>query len=551
MERFWRDGPYLLLFAAMAAATAAILVLTSEFTFLQDSWEFLISRQELTLDNLLRPHNEHLIVGPVVIEWTLVQLFGMSNPLPETLVLVASLLAIAGLLFVYAERRVGPWLALFMAVLLLGFGPGWEAMLWPFEITFTGTVLFGIAMFLALEREDRRGDIAAFFFLLLALAFSAIGIPFVLGAAVAILVGRREERLRRAWVVAVPAMLFAAWYLIWGRDAETHLSLENILEAPRFAAEMVAAVTGSLVGLGTDPIGGVADPVWGRAILVALVVVFAYRQLRRPGFFHPGFWPVAATAVAFWALTAFGAAPGRLASSSRYQYVGAVFVLLILANLLRGVQLSRRATAILGVLILIALGPNLVVLHQGRDTLEVQSVLTRADTAAIEIARDHVDPDFQLSLELAGTTTLVDVVAEPYFEAIDDHGSPAYDEAELLAAPDYARRQADIILSQALPLSTTVTRGAYQPSGGGNCIEVGSAAAGGIPIGPGGTRIEVPPGPPAELSLRRFATGEFPVTTADAPGGSLMVLKVPRDLSPRPWHLKLDAIQAATRVCPS
>jgi hypothetical protein len=551
MERFWRDGPYLLLFAAMAAAAAATLALTSEFTFLQDSWEFLISRQQLTLDNLLRPHNEHLIAGPVVIEWTLIQLFGMSNPLPETLVLVASLLAIAGLLFVYAERRVGPWIALFMAVLLLGFGPGWEAMLWPFEITFTGTVLFGIAMLLALEREDRRGDIAACVFLFLALAFSAIGIPFVLGAAVAILLGRREDWLRRVWVPAVPGVLFALWYLVWGRDAETHLSLENILEAPRFVAEMVAAVTGSLVGLGTDPIGGIADPVWGRAILVALVVIFAYRQLRKPGFFDPGLWPVAATATAFWVLTAFGAAPGRLASSSRYQYVGAVFVLLILANLLRGVQLSRRAIAVLGALVLIALAPNLVVLGQGRDTLEVQSVLTRGNTAAIEIARDHVDPDFQLSLELAGTTTLVDVVAGPYFEAVDDHGSPAYDEAELLAAPDYARRQADIILSQALPLSTTVTRGAYQLDGDGDCIDASSADPAGIPIGPGTTRIEVPPGPPAKLSLRRFASGEFPVTTADAPGGSLMVLRVPRDLSPRPWHLQVDATQAATRVCPA
>ncbi|HKO39184.1 MAG TPA: hypothetical protein VJU14_12530, partial [Solirubrobacterales bacterium] len=469
MERLWRDAPYLLLAAAMAAAAATILVLTSELTFLQDTWEFLISRQELTVDNLLRPHNEHLVVFPALIQWVLIELFGMSSALPEYLLLVAFLLGTAGLLFVYVERRVGPWLALFAAVLLLGFGPGWEALLWPFEITFVGPLFFGIAMLLALEREDRLGDLAACVFLVLALGFSGLGLPFGLAAAVAILLGPRRTWLRRSYVVAVPAVLFAVWYLGWGHEAATHISLENMLEAPRFVAEAVAAATGSLVGLGTNPIDGSTSPTWGVAILVALVVVLGYRQLRRPGF-YPGLWPIAAAAGASWFLTAFNAAPGREAASSRYQYVAAVFLLMILANLLRGARPSRPAIALMGVLTLVALGPNLVVLAQGRDTLEQQAVLTQADTAAIEIAQRHVDPAFQLSPEVAGTTTLVDVVAGPYLEAVEEHGSDAYTEAELLAAPDYGRRQADVVLAQALPLSTAVTRGAFGGGGAAGCV---------------------------------------------------------------------------------
>jgi hypothetical protein len=549
MERHWRNAPYLLLATAMAAAGAMTLALTSELTFLQDTWEFLMSRQDLTADNLLRPHNEHLVVFPALIQWVLIELFGMGSALPEYLVLVAFLLGTAGLLFVYVERRVGPWPALFAAVLLLGFGPGWEALLWPFEITFVGPLFFGIAMLLALEREDRLGDLAACAFLVLSLGFSGLGLPFGLAAAVAILQGDRRSWLRRSYVVAVPAVLFAVWYLGWGHEAATHISLENVLEAPRFVAEAVAATAASLVGLGTDPIGGTTASAWGPAILVALIAVLAYRQLRRPGF-YPGLWPIAAAATASWALTAFNAAPGREAASSRYQYVGAVFLLMILANLLRGAQPSRRVIALLGVLTLIALGPNLVVLVQGRDTLNEQAVLTQADTAAIEIARDRVDPAFQLSPELAGTTTLVDVVAGPYFEAVEEHGSPAYTEAELLAAPEYGRRQADIILSQALPLSTVVTRDAYGSEGGRSCVDAGSGAAAGIPLRPGPTRIEVPPGPEAALSLRRFATSEFPVTTAGAPGGSAMVLRVPRDLARQPWRLRVEAAQGA-RVCPA
>jgi hypothetical protein len=64
------------------------------------------------------------------------------------------------------------------------------------------------------------------------------------------------------------------------------------------------------------------------------------------------------------------------------------------------------------------------------------------------------------------------------------------------------------------------------------------------------TRIEVAPGPPAELSLRRFAVEEFPVPTEDAPGGSAVLLRIPRDNSDQPWNLHVDAEQEA-RVCAS
>jgi hypothetical protein len=548
MERLPRNAPALLLCAALVAAAAMTLVLTSQLTFLQDTWEFLISRRDLTVDNLLRPHNEHLVVLPVLIEWLLVRLFGMTSATPEYVVLTLFLIATAGLLYVYVKRRVGPWLALFAAVLLLGLGPAWEALLWPFEITFVGPVLFGIATLLALEREDRRGDVAACVFLTASLGFSGLGIPFLLAAAVVVLQGRRETWLGRAYVVAIPAVLFAAWYVGWGHDAETHVSAHNVLASPRFVAEAIAAAVGSLLGLGTNPFGGSTDPVWGRAILVALVIVLGYRQLRKPGL-SLGLWPVAVAAAANWFLMAFNQIPGRDAASSRYQYVGAVFVLMVLANLLRGIRPSRSALLVGAVATVAALGPNLVVLEQGRDALKQQAVLTRADTGAIEIARRTVDPAFQLTPEIAGTSTLIDIFAGEYLTAVDEYGSPAYTPAELAAAPEEGRRQADIVLSRALPLSTVTRLGAYSPDGGDeNCLTLPAGAKPEVVVSAGLTRIELPPGPRAAFTLRRFAVGEYPVTTEGAPGNSLTVLRVPRDATPRPWHLEVEARQAA-RVC--
>jgi hypothetical protein len=546
MERLKSNAPVLLLGAALAASATTTLILTAELTFFQDTWEFLINRRDPSLDALLEPHNEHIVVLPVAIEQILIRIFGMSSATPEYVVLTLGLLATALLLFVYVRRRVGPWLALLAAVLLLFLGPAWEVLLWPFEISFVGSMLCGIGMLLCLEREDRGGDLAACLLLVLCFGFSSLGIPFAVAASVAVFQDRERLGLRRAYVVAVPLLLFAAWYLGWGHDAETHTSLRNVLAAPRFVVETVSVAVGSLFGLGTSPSDGTIEPLWGWALVVAMALAFGYRQLRKPGF-SPWLWPVVAAATTNWSLAAFNQIPGRYPTSSRYQYAAAIFVLLILANLLQGVRPGRRALLLGGVVTLLAVGPNLIVLEDGRDWLQRQTLLTRSDTAAIEIARRSVDPRFQLDPEVAGTPSLVDIFAGEYLAAVDEYGSPAYSPAELASAPPEGRRQADVVLAQALPISTVTRRGGYVADGGReNCVTVEAGAE--VTADPGLTRIELTPGPHADFSLRRFATGEYPVSTEGAPGGSVTVLRIPRDGVARPWWLRVDASQPA-RVC--
>jgi hypothetical protein len=544
-----RNVSVLLLGAALTAAVAMTLVLTRELTFLQDTWQFLIVRRDPTLDALFQPHNEHLVVFPVLIEQLLLRVFGMTTATPEYVLLALFLAATAALLYVYVRRRVGPWLALFAAIAILCLGPAWEALLWPFEITFVGPILFGLAMLLALEREDTRGDIAACAFLTLSIGFSGLGLPFIFAAAVAVFQGDREARLRRLYVFLIPLLLYVAWYVGWGHDAETHLSLHNLLASPRFVADSLAVAVGTLAGLSTQPMGGTVDLGWGQAILAGLVVVLGYRQLRKPGFFA-GLWPAAAAAAAYWFLTAFNEIPGRDPTSSRYQYAGAIFVLLILANLFKGVRPSRGALLLAAALTALAVGPNLVVLKDYSDVLRQESRLTRADVGAIEIARRTVDPEFQLNPEVAGTPGLVDIFAGPYLEAADEYGSPAYTAAELASAPEDARRQADIVLGQALPVSTDTRLGEYAGGAGApeNCVAAPPAGGEGLAVSPGTTRIEVAPGPHAAFALRRFAVAEFPVVTEGAPGDSTTLLHIPRDTSRRPWHLQVEASQPV-RVC--
>ncbi len=549
MARIERNAPRLLLAAALAASAVLILVLTAHLTFFGDCWEFLMNRRSFSADSLLEPHNEHIVLIPVLISQISLRIFGMTSATPEFVLLTIGLMTTATLLYVYVKRRVGPWLALFAAVLLLTLGPAFEVLLWTFEISYVGSVLFGLAMLLALEREDRRGDIAACAFLALCFGFSSIGIPFAAAAAVVVLQGGRESWRRRAFVVVVPVALFAVWYLGWGHDAESHLSLRNVMASPRFVAEAMAAAVGSVFGLGTNPEGGSPDPVWGRSLLVALVVIFGYRQFRKPGV-AAGFWPVAAAAATNWFLAGFNLIPGREPTASRYQYVGAIFVLMLLANLLKDVRFSRRAVIAIGAATALAVSTNLVLLKQGKDFFQEQTVLARADTAALEIARRTVAPEFTLSPDVAGTPILIDVNAEKFFTAIDEYGSPAYSVAELEAAPAAGRRQADIVLSQALPISTDTSLGAYAAGADWTgCAEAGGGAPAELEVGPGKTRIEVAPGPDAAFNLGRFATGEYPVPTAGAPGDSVTVLDIPADEVGNPWRLQVEASQRVF-VCP-
>ncbi|HWT90962.1 MAG TPA: hypothetical protein VN179_07580, partial [Solirubrobacterales bacterium] len=322
-----RNAPLVLLAVAMGAAAAVLLSYGSGLTFFQDSWEFLMNRRDPTVAALFGPHNEHIVVIPVLVELLTLRLFGMESMTPELVVLVALLLGAAGCVFVYVRRRLGPWLALFMTTLLLFFGPAWQDFLWPFQIGFAGSALCGLAALLLLEGEGPRRDPAACALLALAIGFSSLGLPFAAAAAVEILLRCREHGLRRLYVVAVPLLLYGAWYLGWGHTAQSSLSVDNVLSSPRYVGEGIVSSLDALLALGTIGDEVVGRSKWGLPLLGVLLALVAYGQLRRPGF-PRGLWPALAATAGFWFLAAFNTMPGREPYSSRYLYIGALFFIL-------------------------------------------------------------------------------------------------------------------------------------------------------------------------------------------------------------------------------
>jgi hypothetical protein len=536
-----RHAPVVALAIAVAASAALLLALTADLTFFQDTWAFLMYRQGSDLDAFLEPHNEHIVLIPVAIQKLLLEVFGLGSALPEQVLMTAMLATTAILLFVYVRRRLGDWPAVFAAILLLFLGPAWQVLLWPFEMGFVGALMTGVAMLLMLDREDRLGDVLACVLLAIGLGFSTLAVSFAAAAAVDVLQRRRSRGLGRAYVFVLPLLLFGAWYLGWGSDAESHLSLRNALSAPRFLLEGLASSFDSALGLSMVDIRGIGDPTWGRPLLVAAIVLVGVAQWRRPGF-SPRLWPVAAATASFWLLAGLNYIPGREAVASRYSYAGVVFLLLLAAELLRGARFGRRALWVGGAVAVLAAASNLVPLRDGRDELRHQTLLTRADLGAIEIASRTVDPSFGLMPDVAGTPSLIDITAANYLPLADEHGSPAFSPAELVTAPEPGRRQADIVLSRALPISTLTEIGVAPGLGEEDCVPAGGGVSE-VTVGAGTTKIVVPPGDRAAFSLRRFATRAYPVKTEGAPGDSVTRLRIPADNAPQPWLMLVEAGQ--------
>jgi hypothetical protein len=548
----WRNPAVIGLLGACACAGILLLILQTRFGFVWDEWDFLVYRRGASAATFLDPHNDHIALAPVMIYKVLLAAFGMDSALPFQAVSTFLFLLSAVLLFAYMRRRVGDWAALFGTSLMLFLGAGWPDLLWAFQIGFSGSIAAGLGALLALDRNDRLGDRIACVLLVVATSFSELGVPFVAGAMISIALGGRDWR-SRAYVALVPLVLYAIWWLGWGHTAEGAYSLENIVTSPGYVFDAVSQAIASLFGLATPLTGSGSEPVglnWGRILLVAGIVLFAWR-VRRIGGIPRGFWIVAAVGFTFWFLAAFNESPFRAATSGRYQYPGAVFVLLIAAELLRRVRVGRRTLTVAGVVAVAAVISGVVFLHEGYKILKGNSDAERAQLAALEVARPAVDPGYVLHFDPLG---LWSVDARSYFSAIDAFGSPAFSESELASAPAGAQANADRALVSALRIRMTAGRRAAPPSsaGGGRpsgcrTLQAAPIAPPPVDLRPGEVTIQRRAGPGVEVLLGRFFD-RFSVDLGPLQPARAGSFTLPADGSTSPWRLGVRGTGPVT-VC--
>jgi len=490
--------------------------------------------------------------------------FGMSSTVPYRVVSTAIFMLGNWFLFVWIRRRLGGWAALIATLPILFLGAAYEDLLWFSSVTFLGALTCGLGMLVALDRGDCLGDALACACLVGAMLCQSLWIAFAAGAALDIALRRHDRDWRpRLYLPIVPLAIYALWWLGWGHEADSGASLDNLASTPLFVFDSVAAAMASLLGLAV-PNEGTAKPgafdVW-RALAVLLLGLGLWRAHRLKPLPH-SFWVVLAIALAFWLLGGLAVTEGRAAWSSRYQLPGAVFVLLVAAELMRGVKLDRRAVRVAAAIALAAVVGNTICLYRAYDSYLGTTEIIRADLAALEIARESVDPGLRLT-ESISETSFVGVAAGPYLDAADELGSPAYTTEELQAAPARPRLAADQVLLNALGLALEPARPPAEtparaaPASGepvavprDGCVTVprGSDPAP-LVLPPGGAVVAATSEPLSGIALTRFAPASEPgvaFPAAIAPGEA-MAVRIPADLSGTPWKLWVSGGEAT--VC--
>jgi uncharacterized membrane protein len=555
-----RYSPPTILFAIALLASGVLLsVWQAHLTFSIDDWDLLLHRRGFNAHVFLEPHVRHIIIGPAITYKAIQATFGMDSLLPYAVASISMFLASAVVLFIYLRRRVGEWLALAGVLPILFMGSAYEDLLSPFQLCYFGSMAFGIGALLALERRDPRGDAIACGLLIVSTAYSEIGLAFAVGAAVAIALDRGP--LQRGYVVAGPLLFYAAWYVGF-ETGNSDLSFHGVATSPSYVLDGLAGTLRSLLGFG-NPLGIAAASGLdlGRALLAGLVAAAAIWVPSR-GRISSWLLVIGAIVLTFWFLTAANAGLYRPVTAARYQYVGAVFLLLLAAECARGIR--PRPGVVAGALAISALATlsNFSALQQSYVVYHRLAQTERAAFAGLEIAAPRVDPGLLLDPQNSDTEFFNQLDAGPYLSAVSKFGSPAYTESDLAGAPDAARIAADKVLAAAVPISLTPTSTGTAPSGGaprvvsapgsaistrGSCLTIrptrGAVAILSLP--PGGAAVRISPNLSAALALRRFASS-FSINGGRVSGATR--LNIPTDLSRRPWELRLTPTGPVT-VC--
>jgi hypothetical protein len=526
-----------------------MVVLGTRLTFFNDEWYLLLQRPGLTADSILKPHNEHLAAIPVLVYKGLVALFGLDSQAPFRLVHAAVIVTLGVLVFLFVRERVGQLLALIAATLILFLGPAWEDLLWSFQLGFAGSLVTGIGALMAVERPGRRGDAAACALLICAILLSDLGLPFVIAAAVAALLRRRPAQL---WIAAVPAAIFGAWWIAYGHEAKTGLTLGNVSRIPHYVLDGASAGLAALAGLTHAPGGGTDSLAYGRPLLVLAAVGLAWALLAgwRP---TPFALVIATAAVSFWALAGANFIPGREPTASRYQLVNATLLIMFAAESFRGTRPRPTALAALVAVALVALGANLGAMGSGYRFLDDHARFSKAAAGTLEIMRgEPVPPSFQLVETVAHDPYVSGFTAERYFAESEAHGLPPYyTPAELASAPPEVQQAADNIFLAGYVVGLVPAPAQRRRPAGAPCKRL-VPALGGQPgdliLPPGGATIINLGRAQMVIGLRRFAPPGLPTNLGTLAGRSSAIVRVPVDSLHRPWSVEASG-GAPLEVC--
>lgn len=548
-----------LLILAMIGAAVLILWLERGTTYMSDEWGWINYAGRESLSDLFLPLNQHLSVSVLMLTKLVLSIWGTSDAfLPFKLIEVVGVLACGTLVYAFARPRVGPLVALAPAMVPMYLGTATVILLQPLiGLQVLYSIAFGIAALVALDRGSRGGDIAATLLVVLSLSSFSIGISFLAGVTVAVLLA--PDRFRRAYVFLVPTILYGAWR-IWAMKfgSTGGPELANVPAVPFYYVDSIASTIAALFGLSSLLGQGAGTSLFVEGFrfeqasvafvftaIETVFIVFAARRLGLRRQLTPMLWATLAVLLSLWTIQGLVLVAGRTPGEGRYIYPGAIALALLVVEAVRRVRFSPAAVVAILSLTVVGIAGNLPSFNHGRNLIEYLAPRNLAYTGLMDLAGENANPNFVPATETpaASPAGALSIPTYAYQEISARSGPLGYSPARILELGEDIRHGSDEVMIKMLQVGLAP---AERPSGSGRCSTVRPRD--------GGVRVALPrggailrAGGTTPVSLRRFGQ-ETQVGIGHLAPGQPALLRIPPDRARLPWVLETP-VPVALEVC--
>jgi hypothetical protein len=494
-----------------------------DISFFSDDWPIIAFHHN---GNYLTPYGGHLLLLPIAIFHTLFVTVGLTSYTPYRVAGLIGYATFAIVLYIYFRRRIKPTLGCVAALSIIWFSTAQLNVLFPLLLNFSVPMTATVLIWMCLDRNEFRFDLAAGGCLAIALADGGVGLVTVAAVGTELVVLRAPIR---RWLPCVAP--FALWCLWYARYHTPVTSPNSVGGTIRFALHEIQATFAGFAG-GWDVVGYL---LFGATFVVFVLAIVRWRT------FNARAAAALVSVAVFAGLTGYTARHGYLlipADTPRYLWVNAFLIVTALVEVIRGRRLSPVVTIVGAVVVVvgaITLVGNLRTYH--REVVQYKHS-TRTFMVATEAISDRIDRHRILPLSYNIVRT------GDYLAAVKHLGSPLQGVGVRDLGTETDRKRADGWMIQDLGLG--LAPGSVQTTTA--CTAVTPAAQQDLSVR-GRAAIVARAGPaPAVLSLRRLAH-RFDSPTAGIAPGTVALLRLPADRSPLPWHIRLDGVAASLTVC--
>ncbi len=531
--------------AGSVIVVVALLYMARRFDFFYDEWDFVLTASSWGLRDYFEPHNQHWSTVPQVIYKLLLEINGMRSYMSFMGVLLALHATAALFLFKIVRRRSGDLFALVAMAMLLLLGRGWMDILWAFQIGFVGSVALGLLAIDLLDSEQASAPrlAAGSVSLLFSLMCSGVGILFCIAVGTDLILD--PMRRRRLLTLVLPIFGYTTWYLAIGRQPATPSSPLDLMAVVTFIPYGMGAAVAGLFSL---------SAVWSQLALAALAALAGFVSA---AWFRQGRVDsrvIGATAAFGFQYLLTGLVRSQLgdaeAASSRYVYVGAVFLLLAITGIAHQLPWRRAWPALLAVLA-ISVMLNAEHLRQaaaGRDSV---AAVQRAEFATLWLFRDApgLDPNAVVDGQV-----MPQVRAGKYIAARQAYGSslPSITSEQLSTLPAPAVNQT---LARVLPIDVAQVP-ASRSDRPQACASTDATAGFVEVLADGGKALRVRTPAPGQVRvyfwLEGSAAPDTPAWSGQVAGEQELVVRLPDAGTALSWHLRVDVPAGGSgSVCPT